>query len=94
MRISIRRTILPLTTALAALAALPAAGHASASQSMVFEAPSQMLVDQARPGALDEIQRFGVSNVRQLVYWQSFAPKPNAKRKPRNFNASDPNSSG
>ena len=78
MRIPIRRTILPLTTALAALAALPAAGHASASQSMVFEAPSQLLVDQSRPGALDEIQRFGVSNVRQLVYWQSFAPKPNA----------------
>jgi hypothetical protein len=89
MRIPIRRTILPLTTALAALAALPAAGHASASQTMVFEAPTQLLVDQARPGALDEIQRFGVSNVRQLVYWQSFAPKPNAKRKP-NFNASKP----
>jgi hypothetical protein len=87
MRILIRRTILPLTMALAALAAVPAAGHASASQSMVFEAPGQLLYDQLRPGALDEIQRFGVSNVRQLVYWQSFAPKPNAKRKP-SFNAS------
>jgi hypothetical protein len=88
MRIPIRRTILTFTMALAALAAVPAAGHASASQSMVFEAPGQLLYDQTRPGALDEIQRFGVTNVRQLVYWQNFAPKPNAKREPR-FDASN-----
>jgi hypothetical protein len=89
MRIPIRRTTVSLLSALAACAALPAAGHASASQRMVFEAPSQLLYDQTRPGALDEIQAFGVANVRQLVYWQSFAPKPDAKRKPR-FDAADP----
>src|SRR5690348_6583311 len=83
MRIPIRRTILLLTLALAALAAVPAASHASANQKMVFEAPGQLLYDQLRPAALDKIQRFGVTNVRQLVYWQSFAPRPNSKRKPK-----------
>jgi hypothetical protein len=87
MRIPIRRTTLTLLAALAGCAALPAAGHASASQSMVFEAPSQLLYDQTRPAALDEIQAFGVSHVRQLVYWQNFAPKPNAKHEPK-FDAS------
>src|ERR1700709_2482498 len=88
MRTPIRRTSLLFLMALAACAAMPAAGHASATQSMVFEAPNQLLYDQTRPGALDEIQAFGVSHVRQLVYWQSFAPKPNAKHEP-SFDASN-----
>jgi hypothetical protein len=81
MRIPIRRTIITLITALAGLAAVPAAGHASASQSMVFEAPGQLLYDQLRPDTLDQIQRF---------YWESFAPKPGSKRKPK-FDASNSN---
>jgi hypothetical protein len=83
MRISIRRTILPLTLALAALGAVPAASHASANQTMAFEAPGQLLYDQLRPGVLDQIQAFGVTRVRQLVYWQSFAPRPNSRTKPK-----------
>ncbi len=90
MRISPRRTTIALVAALAACAAVPAAGHASAGQSLVFEAPTQLLYDQTRPGTLDEIQRFGVTDLRQLVYWQSFAPKPNARHKPK-FDAADSN---
>lgn len=90
MRISPRTTTIALVATLAACAALPAASHASANQSLVFEAPTQLLYDQTRPGTLDQIQGFGVSSLRQLVYWQSFAPKSNSKRKPK-FNAADPN---
>ena len=44
-----------------------------------------------RDRTLDEIRDFGVTDVRQLVYWRDFAPRPNAKRKPRGrFVASDP----
>ena len=39
---------------------------------------------------LDEIRYFGVTQIRQLVYWQDFAPRPKAKRKPHGFNAADP----
>ena len=83
MRISIRRTSVTLLAALGACAALPAAGQASAGQTMVFEAPNLLLYGQTRPGALDQIKAFGVTNVRQLVYWNDFAPRPNSKHKPK-----------
>jgi hypothetical protein len=84
-----RRLILLLTLA---LLAAPAAAEASPSQTVAFEAPRELLSFKNRDRTLDEIRDFGVTRIRQLVYWKSFAPKPNAKRKPRNFRASDPNS--
>jgi Cellulase (glycosyl hydrolase family 5) len=77
-----------LTITLLALLVAPA--QASPRQVMTFEAPDELLDDGRRDATLDEIRAFGVTQIRQLVYWQQFAPGPNRKRKPR-FNASDPN---
>jgi Cellulase (glycosyl hydrolase family 5) len=55
---------------------------------MSFEAPDELFDDTRRDATLDEIRAFGVTQVRQLVYWQTFAPAANRKRKPR-FNARD-----
>ena len=70
------------------LLALPAAASASPRQVMSFEAPRELLDDGRRDRTLDELQRFGITQVRQLVYWDDFAPRPGRKRKPR-FDASD-----
>ena len=43
------------------------------------------------PSASSVGQAFGVTRIRQLVYWKNFAPHPHSKRKPH-FNASNPNS--
>ena len=86
-----RHTIVLALALAAAAAALPAAGQASPRQPVAFEAPRELLSFEERDRALDEIRDFGVTNVRQLVYWQDFAPRPKSKRKPRGrFNASDP----
>jgi hypothetical protein len=93
MEPALRRHLLLLPLALAALLlALPGRASASPSQVVSFEAPRELLDYTKRDRTLDEIRSFGVTRIRQLVYWKDFAPKPNAKRKPRNFNASDPNS--
>jgi hypothetical protein len=89
MPFSLRNALLPLVAALAALVALPAAAGAAPSQVTSFEAPGELLDATARYSTLDEIRGFGVDRVRQLVYWQSFAPSPNAKRKP-SFDAANP----
>jgi hypothetical protein len=78
-----------LVITLLVLLALPAAAHASPRQVMSFEAPRELLDDGRRDATLDEIRRFGVTQVRQLVYWNDFAPRPNRRKKPR-FDASDP----
>ena len=74
---------------LAALAA-PAAASAASSQGVAFEAPRELLDWDKRDRTLDEIRAFGVSSIRQLVYWKSFAPRPGSKHKP-DFDAADPN---
>jgi hypothetical protein len=78
-----------LTVTLLALLAAPAAAEASPRQTMSFEAPNELLDDTRRDATLDQIRNFGVAQVRQIIYWNSFAPRPNSKRKPR-FNASNP----
>jgi hypothetical protein len=88
--ISMRRPLLLVVLGLAALAAAPAAAPASSSQVVAFEAPRELLDFGDRDRTLDEIQGFGVANVRQLVYWKSFAPKARSRKKP-DFDASDPN---
>ena len=61
----------------------PAAAPASSSQVMTFEAPGALLDDSQREATLDEIQSFGVTRVRALVFWRDFSARPNAKRPPR-----------
>src|SRR4051794_354873 len=92
MKHALRRhvTLLPLAFAIL-LVALPAAAPASPRQVVSFEAPRELLSFNDRDRTLDQIRGFGVTNVRQLVYWRDFAPKPNAKHKPR-FDAAAPSS--
>jgi Cellulase (glycosyl hydrolase family 5) len=82
-----RRRLIVIT--LLSLLAVPAAAQASPRQVMSFEAPTELLDYSRVAVTLREIRAFGVTNVRQLVYWQSFAPRPNSKKKPR-FNAANP----
>src|SRR5215213_4820653 len=84
-----RRYSLALLLAVALCAALPAAAPASPRQVVAFEAPRELLDFGARDRTLDEIRDFGVTQVRQLVYWRDFAPRPQAKRKPGGFDAAD-----
>ena len=77
-----------LTFTLLILLAAPA--QAAPRQVMTFEAPDELLDAGRRDATLDEIRGFGVTQIRQLVYWQQFAPSPDRKSKP-SFNASDPN---
>jgi hypothetical protein len=76
-----------VTIALLALLAAPA--QASPRQIMSFEAPSDLLDDALRLRTLDEIRAFGVPQIRQTVFWQMYAPRPNRRTKPR-FNAANP----
>lgn len=85
----IKLPLIAATVALASVAAVPAVAHAGPRQAMAFEAPTELMNPQLRTATLQEIASFGVDHVRQLVYWQSFAPRPNAKHKPR-FDAADP----
>jgi hypothetical protein len=82
-----RRRLLAIT--LLSLLAVPAVAQASPRQVMSFEAPQELLDYSRVDVTLREIRAFGVTNVRQVVYWQSFAPRPNSKKKPR-FNAANP----
>jgi hypothetical protein len=89
MKTSLRRQITLLTLALAAVVALPASAPASPRQVVAFEAPRELLSWDARDRTLDEIRAFGVTQVRQLVYWRDFAPRAKSRTKP-NFDAADP----
>jgi hypothetical protein len=71
------------------LLVVPASAGASSTQVMTFEAPRELLDDAKRDAALDEIKAFGVDRVRVLVYWERYAPQPDARSKPA-FNAADP----
>src|SRR3954451_9039037 len=82
-------TRLSLIIGLLVLLALPATAGAASNQSMTFEAPRELLDPATRDHALDEIRAFGVDRIRVLVYWQSHAPDPKAKKKPA-FDAGDP----
>ena len=81
------KRILPL---ILLVLALPASAHASARQVTTFEAPRELLSASTRDETLDQITSFGVTRVRQLVYWRDFAPEPDSKTKPAGFDASDP----
>jgi len=77
------RTI--LLGALLALTLLPAAtASASATQTTMFEAPRELLSDDAalRAQTLDEVKGFGVGYMRLVLYWRSVAPQPDAFRAP------------
>src|SRR3954452_25322383 len=80
-----------IVISLLCLLAFPVAAQASPRQVMSFEAPSELLDYSRVDVTLGEIKAFGVTRVRQLVYWETFAPHPKSKKKPK-VNLSDPNS--
>ena len=86
-----RRHTLALVVALAPPGRAPGdrAGRRRASPSPSRRRASCSTIEE-RDRTLDEIRDFGVTQVRQLVYWRDFAPRPNAKRKPRGFDARRP----
>jgi hypothetical protein len=80
---------LPIAILLMLLAAFPAAAAASSTQSMTFEAPSELLDPSTRDRTLQEVRDFGVDRVRVLVYWRDYAPATNSKTRPA-FDATNP----
>jgi hypothetical protein len=82
------RRILPLSL-LVLLLVLPAAASASPRQTVTFEAPRELLNPDTRITTLDQIVGFGVTRVRQLVYWRDYAPEASSARKP-DFDATNP----
>src|SRR5918994_3355169 len=80
-----RILLLPLI----AMLAVPAAASASPRQTVTFEAPRELLSASTREATLDQIRAFGVTHVRQLVYWRDYAPDPDSRTRP-SFDASDP----
>ncbi len=81
---------LSLLALLAAALLAPAAASAASNQTMVFEAPTELLDESTREATLDEIQAFGVDQVRVLVYWRWTTARQASKRKPT-FDTADPN---
>jgi hypothetical protein len=79
-------SLLPLLVVLG----LPAPASASSRQVTTFEAPRELLSAATRDTTLDRITSFGVTQVRQLVYWRDYAPSPQSRTRPV-FDASDPN---
>jgi hypothetical protein len=85
-----RRTLIPLLAVVAVLA-VPAGATASSSQLTVFEAPRELLSDDAalRAQTFDEIEGFGVGWLRVVLYWRSVAPDADSARVPA-FDEEDP----
>ena len=80
----------PLAAALAALAvaatllALAPPAEASRSQWTMFDAPRELMSDDAatREATLNEFESLGVDWVRVILYWHSVAPNADSKRDP------------
>src|SRR3954453_16031957 len=70
-------------------ALMPAAAHASRSQSMTFEAPVDLANPATRTAAFDEISSFGVRSIRIVMLWQNVAPDA-ALRGKQSFDAANP----
>ena len=78
-----------LAAAVAALAIAPARVHASARQTMTFEAPRDLLDPSSRDQALDEVTSLGVNSLRIVLYWHNVAPAADSRVRP-SFDATDP----
>jgi hypothetical protein len=85
------RTTLILSALIGCLL-LPTAAQARSSQLTMFEAPRELLSDDAalRAQTFDEVRGFGVRWLRVVMYWQSVAPDPDSRTVPA-FDERDPN---
>lgn len=82
---------LTLVAALAVTLLLPTAASARSSQSMLFEAPRELLGDDAalRASTAQEIKGLGADWVRIILYWNAAAPDPDGTSVP-NFDERTP----
>ena len=81
-------TLIATVCALAALLA-PAAAQASHSQSLTFEATSDLKNPATRTQAFGDIASLGVHSMRVVLYWHDVAPQPDSRIRP-SFDATDP----
>jgi hypothetical protein len=81
-----------IPTLLACLAVLVGAApaHASSSQTVVFEAPRDLLSPQTRPAALAQLQHLGVHAIRVILTWNDVAPGRDSATAPTGFDATNP----
>src|SRR3712207_726640 len=86
------RAALAALLVLLALASVVPAARADVDQEAMFQDDDELLYqkDAAQVHArLDELAALGVDRVRVTVLWQSLAPKPASRKRPR-FDAADP----
>jgi hypothetical protein len=81
-------TLIALVCAAGALLA-PAAAQASHSQSLTFEATSDLKDPATRDQAFKDIAALGVHSMRVVLYWHDVAPEPDSRIKPK-FDETDP----
>src|SRR3954447_25245790 len=86
-----RRPLACFAVALA-LAALPAAARASATQESMFQDDDQLEFASAGhvTDTLDTLRALGVDRIRVSVFWKSVAPSPGKQTKPAGFDGSNP----
>jgi hypothetical protein len=79
-----RRAGIAIAVLLAALGAAAPIARADRHEASLFEAPRELMSDDAalRAKTLDEVQGFGVSWVRVVLYWRNVAPNPTDWRLP------------
>src|SRR5436309_9749751 len=88
-----RRPLACFAAALAlALAALPTAARASATQESMFQDDDQLEFASAGhvTDTLDTLKALGVDRIRVSVFWKSVAPSPGKQTKPAGFDGSNP----
>jgi hypothetical protein len=87
-----RRSATLIAMVCAALALIaPAGAHASKTQSMTFEATSDLKDASTRAQAFADIAALGVRSMRVVLYWHDVAPEPNSRVKPK-FDETAPSS--
>src|SRR6266516_6483034 len=84
------RTLIASACAMLALLA-PASAFASHSQSMTFEATSDLKNSATRDQAFNDIAALGVHSMRVVLYWHDVAPQPDSRVKPQ-FDETSPSS--
>jgi hypothetical protein len=84
------RTLIAAACALLALV-VPAAAHASNTQTMTFEAPRDLKDPATREQAFNDIASLGVHSMRLVLYWHDVAPQPDSRIKP-SFDETSPSS--
>jgi hypothetical protein len=68
---------------------LPGAAHASKTQSLTFEATSDLKNAATREQSFSDISSLGVHSMRVVIYWHDVAPEPDSRVKPK-FAETDP----